>query len=136
MWDKLFVQSDGIFQSIYSNANKNKTTGKGILTLIVTGDRADICSKISPEFQNIYKNSLDNIELLSTLKLEKYKSKPGKNEPFMEGANSVYSTGTFDVKSVLKKNHGRIHFAGEHLGNQNGTMEAALLSAIEAINGL
>ena len=135
--DKLFVQSDGIFQSIYSNANKNKTTGKGILTLIATGDRSEVCSKISPEFQNTFiKNNLDNIELLSTLKLEKIQIKTWQNEPFIEGATSVYSTGTFDVKSILKKNHGRVHFAGEHLGNQNGTMEAALLSAIDAINGL
>jgi leucyl-tRNA synthetase len=92
---------------------------------------------VYPEFQNTFiKNNLDNIELLSTLKLEKIQIKTWQNEPFIEGATSVYSTGTFDVKSILKKNHGRIHFAGEHLGNQNGTMEAALLSAIDAINGL
>jgi monoamine oxidase len=133
--DKLFVQSDGIFQSIYSNANKNKTLGKGILTLIATGDRSDVCSKISGEFQNTFiKNNLDNIELLSTLKLEKIQIKNWQNEPFINGANSVYSTGTFDVKSILKKNHGRIFFAGEHLANQNGSMESALHSAIDAIN--
>lgn len=135
--DKLYVQSDGIFQSIYSNANKNKTLGKGILTLIATGDRADVCSKISGEFQNTFvKNSLDNIELLSTLKFEKNQMKAWQNEPYIEGATSVYSTGTYDVKSILKRNHGRVHFAGEQLGNHNGTMEAALISAIEAVNGI
>ncbi len=135
--DKLYVQSDGIFQSVYSNANKNKLLGKGILTLVATGDRSDVCSKISGEFQNTFvKSSLDNIELLSTLKLEKIQIKAWQNEPYIEGATSVYSTGTFDIKSILKRNHGRVHFAGEQLGNHNGTMEAALLSAIEAVNGL
>ncbi len=135
--DKLYIQSDGNFQSIYSNANKNKTLGKGILTLIATGDRADVCSKISGEFQSTFvKNSLDNIELLSTLKFEKIQMKAWQNEPYIEGATSIYSTGTYDIKSILKRNHGRVHFAGEQLGNHNGTMEAALLSAIEAVNGL
>jgi monoamine oxidase len=62
--------------------------------------------------------------------------KAWQNEPYIEGATSVYSTGTYDIKSILKRNHGRIHFAGEQLGNHNGTMEAALLSAIEVINSL
>ncbi|HNH02789.1 MAG TPA: FAD-dependent oxidoreductase, partial [Leptospiraceae bacterium] len=34
--DKLFIQSDGIFQSIYSLGNKNKTLNKGTLSLIAT----------------------------------------------------------------------------------------------------
>ncbi|MBK7053965.1 MAG: FAD-dependent oxidoreductase [Leptospiraceae bacterium] len=134
--DKLHVQSDGTFQSIYSG-NKNKALNKGILTLVATGDRADVSSRISSEFQNTFiKNSLENIELLSTLKLEKIQLKAWQNEPYIEGAISVYSTGTYDVKSILKRNHGRIHFAGEQLGNHNGSMEAALLSAIEVVNSL
>ena len=134
--DKLYVQSDGTFQSIYSG-NKNKGLNKGMLTLVTTGDRADVSSRISSEFQNTFiKNGLENIELLSTLKLEKIQLKAWQNEPYIEGATSVYSTGTYDIKSILKRNHGRIHFAGEQLGNHNGTMEAALLSAIEVINSL
>ena len=60
--DKLYVQSDGTFQSIYSG-NKNKGLNKGMLTLVTTGDRADVSSRISSEFQNTFiKNSLENIE--------------------------------------------------------------------------
>ena len=120
--DKLYVQSDGTFQSIYSG-NKNKGLNKGMLTLVTTGDRADVSSRISSEFQNTFiKNGLENIELLSTLKLEKIQLKAWQNEPYIEGATSVYSTGTYDIKSILKRNHGRIHFAGEQLGNHNGSM--------------
>ena len=83
-----------------------------------------------------FKNNLDSIELLSTLKLERIHLNVWQNEPFIEGATSVYSPGTYEVKSILARKHGRIHFAGEYLGNHNGTMEAALLSAIETVNSL
>lgn len=135
--DKLYVQSDGIFQSIYSLGNKNKTLNKGSLTLISTGGRSDVCSRLSTEYQNSFiKNNLDNIELLSTLKFEKVQMKSWQNELYIEGATSYYSPATFEIKSILKKNHGRIAFAGEHLGQHNGTMEGALLSAIDAVNSL
>lgn len=135
--DKLYVQGDGIFQSIYSNANKNKSLNKGILSVISTGDRSEVISRISSENLNpFFKNNLDSIELLSTLKLERIHLNVWQNEPFIEGATSVYSPGTYEVKSILARKHGRIHFAGEYLGNHNGTMEAALLSAIETVNSL
>jgi len=135
--DKLYVQGDGIFQSIYSNANKNKSLNKGILSVISTGDRSEVISRISSENLNpFFKNNLDSIELLSTLKLERIHLNVWQNEPYIEGATSVYSPGTYEVKSILARKHGRIHFAGEYLGNHNGTMEAALLSAIDAVNSL
>ena len=135
--DKLYIQGDGVFQNIYSNGVKNKAANKGILTLLSSGDRADTYSRLSTEYLPTFvKQNLDSIELLSTLKLEKIDLKAWQNEPFIEGANSIYAPGTFDVKSILKKNHGRVHFAGEHLGKYNGTMEGALLSAIDAVNGI
>lgn len=135
--DNLYVLSDGIFQSIYSNANKNKSLNKGLLSIISTGDRSEVYSKLASENLNsFFKKNVDYIGLLSTLKIEKVQLKVWQNDPYIEGATSIYAQGSFEVKSILKRNHGRIYFAGEHLGNHNGTMESALLSAIEAVNSL
>ncbi|HNH02945.1 MAG TPA: FAD-dependent oxidoreductase, partial [Leptospiraceae bacterium] len=106
-------------------------------SLIATGDRSDVCSRLSSEYQGSFvKNNLDNIELLSTLKFEKIQMKSWQNESFIEGATSYYMPGTYDVKNILRKNHGRVFFSGEHLSIQSGTMEGALLSAIEVVNSL
>lgn len=135
--DKLNVQSDGVFQSIYSNGIKNRSINKGNLTLISTGDRSEVYSKLSTEYiPTFVKQNLENIELLSTLQFEKINVKVWKNEPYIEGATSIYPPGSFDVKSILKRNHGRVYFAGEHLGKLNGTMEGALLSALDVVNEL
>lgn len=56
-----------------------------------------------------------------------------KREGFGKGAVSLYTPSTFGLKDILASSVGNIHFAGEHLADIPGTMEAALSSAFRAV---
>lgn len=52
---------------------------------------------------------------------------------FGRGAVSLYTPGTYGIKDSIESSFGKVHFAGEHLGEIPGTMEAALSSAVRAV---
>lgn len=52
---------------------------------------------------------------------------------FGNGAVSIYNPSTYGIKEELSSSFGPIHFAGEHIGEVSGTMEAAISSAILAV---
>ncbi|MCC5815960.1 MAG: FAD-dependent oxidoreductase [Leptospira sp.] len=56
-----------------------------------------------------------------------------KREGFGKGAVSLYTPSTYGLKEILASSVGNIHFAGEHLADVPGTMEAALSSAFRAV---
>lgn len=53
---------------------------------------------------------------------------------FGRGSVSIYSPSTFGIKETLESPVSSVYFAGEHLGEIPGTMEAAVSSALRAIN--
>jgi monoamine oxidase len=61
------------------------------------------------------------------------------NDRYSQGAYGLYGTGQwFSLMPVLKRPHGSVHFAGEHLADWQGFMEGAIVSgedAAEAIAG-
>ncbi|MCE9501588.1 MAG: NAD(P)/FAD-dependent oxidoreductase [Leptospira sp.] len=59
-----------------------------------------------------------------------------QDEPYIRGGIALFSPGSFDIQSNLRKPFNRVFFAGEHLASQPGSMEAAITSAIEAVNSI
>lgn len=52
---------------------------------------------------------------------------------FGKGSVSLYTPGSYGLKEILESSWEQVHFAGEHLGEVPGTMEAALSSAVRAV---
>jgi L-amino-acid oxidase len=104
---------------------------KNKATIVCTEGRAIALERSGSEIrQNLIQKSLLNTSILSY---------PTINESrlgFGTGAVSNYSPSTISVKEELLQSIGNIHFAGEHLGDTPGTMEAAISSATFAVQKL
>lgn len=58
-------------------------------------------------------------------------------DPFTGGAYALYRPGQwFTVRPILGRPHGRVHFAGEHLGDWQGFMEGAVDTGLAAAAAL
>ncbi len=56
-----------------------------------------------------------------------------QNDPFTRGAYAFYRPGQwFTVRETLKRPHKNVHFAGEHIADEQGFMEGAVVSGKEA----
>jgi monoamine oxidase len=118
----------------FYHGTKNQDGKGGVLISYATGDKAELLHAAPPA----YREEL----LLNSLKpafgdVRKYLAEShtyywGKDE-FTQGAYAIYGKGQWlDLMPVLKKPHGRIRFAGEHLADWQGFMEGAVNSGEEA----
>jgi len=60
-----------------------------------------------------------------------------QNDPFTRGAYAFYRPGQwFTVREILKRPHKNVHFAGEHIADEQGFMEGAVVSGKEAADSI
>lgn len=76
------------------------------------------------------------IDIFQTVKLNNLVSVAWSYEPYIYGGRSFFSPGTIAIKKVMRKPHKRVFFAGEHLGEETGTMNSALESAATLVQEL
>lgn len=114
-------KGEGIIDWILPNTDK-------VATLQITEGRAIALENSNSEIaEGLLNKSLGVQSAKSFLSL-------GQNrEGFGTGAVSIYSPSTYGIKAELSSSVGPVHFAGEHLGEVPGTMEAAISSAILAV---
>lgn len=115
------LQGEGIVDWVFPNSEKHITT-------VSSGGRAVSLNRSQSEIQR-------ELILRSIFKWEPttVTSLGVKREGFGEGAVSLYTPSTYGLKEILETSVENIHFAGEHLGEIPGTMEAALSSAFRAV---
>ncbi|MEM7180316.1 MAG: NAD(P)/FAD-dependent oxidoreductase [Spirochaetota bacterium] len=77
--------------------------------------------------------AIKTFAIFKTIKIDKIISLAWQYEPYILGARSVLSPGTFGVLDSFRSPHRRVFFAGEHLGDEMGTMNSALVSAQKVV---
>lgn len=114
-----------------SQTGKN---GAGVLVSYATGDKAEVLHARPP--QERLRLILDSLKPafgdLDKYVLDYTKLYWGKHD-LTYGAYAIYGINQVSqVKPLLQKPHGDVHFAGEHLGVWQGFMEGAVTSGEEA----
>jgi len=118
----------------FYHGTKDQPGKSGVLISYATGDKAEVLNAQSPErrMQLILDSLKPAFGDLSKYVQAETKYYWGK-DPFSYGAYAMYGVGQwFGIMPELKKSHGRVHFAGEHLADWQGFMEGAINSGEEA----
>jgi monoamine oxidase len=119
--------SDFCFDSTYAQLGD-----RGILCSYAIGDKAhDVAGE--PDPSSVMRWITDDMtaivrpdrqQLIAPIQIV---SQPWQKDVWTEGAYALYRPGQwFTVRQILKRRHGRVHFAGEHLAEWQGFMEGAV----------
>ncbi|MBE7413188.1 MAG: FAD-dependent oxidoreductase [Leptospiraceae bacterium] len=80
--------------------------------------------------------SMKRYSLEEIFEIEKVISKVWQSEPLINGAFTIFPSGSLDAKESLRSPFNRVFFAGEALADENGSMNSCIVSAIGAVNML
>jgi monoamine oxidase len=114
---------------------------QGILCSYAIGDKADDLAA-EPDENDVMEWITDDMRgATATKKRVKpiaIKTQAWQREPTIGGAYALYRPGQwFELQPILRKSHGRVHFAGEHLADTNqGFMEGAVETGRAAADAL
>lgn len=122
----------------FYHGTKNQPGTQGVLMCYATGDKADVLHSVNekqrtdiilealrPAFGNVAKYIQQNLQYY------------WGSDPNSAGAYAFYGKNQwFTVMPILKKQHERTLFAGEHLADWQGFMEGAINSGEEAAETL
>ncbi|WP_010571635.1 flavin monoamine oxidase family protein [Leptospira broomii] len=127
------VHSDSAAQFLYDAGTKPNSPDK-VLGMIANGDRYSVFESASQDQKIEYvRLALGRLGLKKDLQIQRfYFSELGKE--YVPSGIATFPPGSFGSEISLRKPFERIFFAGEHTGEITGTVEAALSSAIKAVN--
>jgi monoamine oxidase len=143
-FDKRFWKGDDF--SLASNATSHyyfhstqKQSGTaGVLTSYAVGDKADVlASQSARRRQQIITRDLEMFDERAPRFARGIVSQAWQRDPFSQGAYALYRPGQwFSVRLILRKPHGKVFFAGEHLADRQGSMEGAVETGEAAADAL
>ncbi len=124
-------------QAIYLSSEEAMAENGFALTTLTSGDRALLFEKASDNQRKaLLKISLqeqkqfENIEVLENgFVFHSFLKQTGQ-----AGFVSLFPPGSIGIKEPWLESYERVFFAGEHLAKHTGTMDAAVSSAIQAVN--
>ncbi|TGK21021.1 FAD-dependent oxidoreductase [Leptospira fluminis] len=127
------VHSDSAAQFLYDAGTKVDSPDK-ILGTIANGDRYSVFESASQDQRVDYiRLTLGRLGLKKDLQIQRiYSSETGKE--YVPSGVATFPPGSYGSEMSLRKPFDRVFFAGEHTGESTGTVEAALVSAIKAVN--
>lgn len=127
------VHSDAAAQFIYDASTKADVSDK-VLGVIANGDRYSVFESSNQDQKIDYvRLTLGRLGLKKELQIQRlYSTEPSKD--YVPNGIATFPPGSFGSEINLRKPFDRIFFAGEHTGEITGTVEAALSSAIKAVN--
>lgn len=127
------VHSDAAAQFLYDASTKPDVADK-VLGVIANGDRYSVFESSNQDQKIDYvRLTLGRLGLKKELQIQRlYSTEPGKE--YVPNGIATFPPGSFGSEINLRKPFDRIFFAGEHTGEITGTVEAALSSAIKAVN--
>jgi monoamine oxidase len=127
--------TDGTSDFIFDSTLYQKGT-LGILCSYAIGDKADDLSSCSlAMLQKLIEEDLHLIFPAARPKPRavEMKAQPWQRDEYTQGAYALYRPGQwFGIRAVLQEPHLRVYFAGEHLADEQGFMEGAVITGQDA----
>lgn len=129
-----YILTDTLLQLIHTSSY-DKKSNRSILTMVSIGDKSDLYTHLDEwGMRRLLYSELRNLNYNpTTSKLENIKFMNWQYEPYIHGGYSIYSPGTYHVKEILEKPFGRVFFAGEHLAQDSGSLNASLESVLNVV---
>jgi len=112
----------------YFHSTEGQPGPRGILCSYSVGDKADVlASQTKANRQAQLMRDLKAVSPEAADALVDIFDQPWQDDPWVQGAYAVYRPGQwFRVRPLLEEAHGKVLFAGEHLGEWQGFMEGAV----------
>jgi len=112
----------------YFHSTQGQPGPRGILCSYAIGDKADVLSSQSkPDRQAQLMRDLKAVCPDAAAALIDTFDQPWQYDPLAHGAYAIYRPGQwFRIRPLLEQPHGKVLFAGEHLGEWQGFMEGAV----------
>jgi len=122
----------------YFHSTRDQPGTRGILCSYAIGEKADVLAAQSDarRLEIIARDLLPFDERAPRL-ARAIESMPWQRDRYTQGAYAVYRPGQwFTVRPALRRPHGKVLFAGEHLADWQGFMEGAVVTGEEAAKAL
>jgi monoamine oxidase len=112
----------------YYHSTLGQAGTRGILCSYACGDKADVlAAQTKTERQAQLMRDLAAVSPDAAAALIDSFDQPWQDDPWVHGAYAIYRPGQwFRVRPLLEEPHGKVLFAGEHLGDWQGFMEGAV----------
>jgi len=112
----------------YFHSTQGQPGPRGILCSYAVGDKADVlASQTKADRQAQLMGDLRAVSPDASAALIDTYAQPWQDDPWVHGAYATYRPGQwFRVRQLLEEPHGKVLFAGEHLGEWQGFMEGAV----------
>jgi len=122
----------------YFHTTQGQPGPRGILCSYAVGDKADVlASQTKADRQAQLMRDLNAVSPDAAATLIDTFHQPWQYDPWVHGAYAMYRPGQwFRVRPLLEQPHGKVLFAGEHLGDWQGFMEGAVSTGEIAANHL
>jgi monoamine oxidase len=112
----------------YFHSTQGQSGTRGILCSYACGDKADVLaaqSKADRQAQLMRDLAAVSPDAVAAL-IDTF-DQPWQNDPWVHGAYALYRPGQwFRIRPLLEEPHGKVLFAGEHIGDWQGFMEGAV----------
>lgn len=122
----------------YFHSTQKQAGNMGILTAYAIGEKADVlASQDDPRRMNVITRDLVDFDQQAPSLARGIASYAWQRDEFTEGAYALYKPGQwFGIRPTLKRPHGKVLFAGEHLADWQGFMEGAINTGEHAAGSL
>ena len=122
----------------YFHSTQKQAGNMGILTAYAIGEKADVlASQDDPRRMNVITRDLVDFDQQAPSLARGIASYAWQRDEFTEGAYALYKPGQwFGIRPILKRPHGKVLFAGEHLAEWQGFMEGAINTGEHAAGSL
>ncbi len=112
----------------YFHSTQGQSGPRGILCSYAVGDKADVlASQTKSDRQAQLMRDLKAVSPDAADALIDTFDQPWQDDPWVHGAYAIYRPGQwFRIRPLLEQPHGKVLFAGEHLGDWQGFMEGAV----------
>lgn len=122
----------------YFHSTRDQPGAQGILCSYAIGEKADVlAAQGSARRMEIITRDLLPLDARAPRLARAIESMPWQRDPYTRGAYAVYRPGQwFTVRPALRRPHGKVLFAGEHLADWQGFMEGAIVTGEEAAKAL
>ena len=136
--DENFSMVSDVTSHYYFHSTQNQAGRQGILTSYAIGEKADIlASQSDARRMRIITNDLTDFDKDAPKLARGIASYAWQRDLFTDGAYALYKPGQwFGIRPILKKPHGKVLFAGEHLADWQGFMEGAVETGEAAATNL
>lgn len=122
----------------YFHTTQGQPGPRGILCSYAVGDKADVLAsqpKKARQAQLMRDLSAVSPDAASAL-IDSF-DQPWQYDPWVHGAYAIYRPGQwFRIRPLLEEPHGKVLFAGEHIGDWQGFMEGAVTTGEAAAQHL